>query len=127
MQQTFEQILDYIKERKQFGQALGSFQALQHRAAMMFSDIEQCKSVVFEALCAVEEGRDDIAELASMTKALVNHAYHNISSEGIQMYGGMGMTDECDIGFYLKRARVAEQSLGSASYHQQRYANLNGF
>ncbi|MEM1110961.1 MAG: acyl-CoA dehydrogenase family protein [Pseudomonadota bacterium] len=127
MQQAFENILDYLKERKQFGTTIGSFQALQHRAAMMFSDIEQCKSVVYEALGAAEDSRDDLPQLASMAKAMVNHAYHNISSEGIQMFGGMGMTDECDMGFYLKRARVAEQSLGSASYHQSRFATLNGF
>lgn len=127
MQQAFEMILDYLKERKQFGQAIGSFQALQHRAAVMFSDVEQCKSVVSEALCAIDEGRDGVAELASMAKAMVNHAYHNISCEGIQMHGGMGMTDESNIGFYLKRARVAEQCLGSANYHQSRYAALKGF
>lgn len=127
MQQAFEVILDYLKERKQFGQAIGSFQALQHRAAKMFSEIEVCKSVVYEAFAAIDEGRDDLAELASMAKTLVNDAYHNISSEGVQMHGGMGMTDECDIGFYLKRARVAEQSLGSSNYHRARYARLNGF
>ena len=127
MQQAFELILDYLKERKQFGQLIGSFQSLQHRAAKMFSDIEQCKSLVLEALSAIEEDRDDVAELASMAKAMVNDAYHNISSEGIQMFGGIGMTDEYDIGFYLKRARVAEQALGSSTYHRARFASVSGF
>ena len=127
MQQAFEDILEYLKERKQFGQAIGGFQALQHRAAKMFSDIELCKSVVAEAFTAIDEGRGDIAEMASLAKAMVNDAYHNISCEGIQMHGGVGMTDEYNIGFYLKRARVAEQSLGSSHYHRARFARLNGF
>ena len=127
MQQAFEDILEYLKERKQFDVAIGSFQALQHRAAKMFSDIEQCKSVVAEAFTAIDENRGDIAEMASMAKAMVNDAYHNISCEGIQMHGGVGMTDEYNIGFYLKRARVAEQSLGSTTYHNSRYASLSGF
>ncbi len=127
MQQTFENILSYLKERKQFGQTIGTFQALQHRAAKMFSDVEECKSIVSEAVQAIEEDRDDVPQLASMAKAMVNRAFHNASSEGIQMYGGMGMTDECDMGFYLKRARVAEQSLGTASYHEARYASALGF
>ena len=127
MQHVFEVLLEFLKERKQFGQTIGGFQALQHRAAMMFSDVEQCKTIVAEALSAIDEGREGVAELASMAKAIVNRACHTISSEGIQMHGGIGMTDEFDIGFYLKRARVAEQSLGSATYHETRYASLNGF
>ena len=127
MQQAFETILDYLRERKQFGQAIGGFQSLQHRAAIMFSDIEQCRSIIVEAIQAVEENRADCAELASTAKAMTNDAFHNISSEGIQMHGGMGMTDECDIGFYLKRARVAEQCLGSTNYHQTRFAEICGF
>jgi alkylation response protein AidB-like acyl-CoA dehydrogenase len=127
MQQAFDMILAYLKERRQFGQLIGTFQALQHRAAKMFSDIELSRSVVLEALTAVEEDRADIPVLASLAKATVNDAFHNISCEGIQMHGGMGMTDEHNIGFYLKRARVAEQLLGSSTFHRSRYAKLNGF
>ncbi len=127
MQQAFDTILAYLKERKQFGKLIGSFQALQHRAAIMFSDIELCKSVVMAALTAVETNSDDLAQLASLAKATVNDAYHQISNEAIQMHGGIGMTDEFDIGFYLKRARIAEVTLGSSSYHRRRYANLNGY
>ncbi len=127
MERAFELILAYLKERKQFGQAIGGFQALQHRAAKMFSDIEVCRSVVYEAFTSLDAGREDSAALVSMAKALVNDAFHNISNEGVQMFGGMGMTDECDMGFYLKRARVAEQTLGSSKFHRDRYAALNAF
>ncbi len=127
MSQVFQLTLDYLKERRQFGQLIGSFQSLQHRAAHMFSEIELSKSAVLAALTAIEEDKANASQLASLAKAVVNEAYHLISKEGVQMHGGIGMTDEHDIGFYLKRARVTEHALGSTKYHRARYADLSGY
>jgi len=126
-QQVFEFTLEYLKERHQFGQPIGTFQALQHRAVKMFGEIEICKSVVMEALSAVDEGREDVPALASFAKAKVGEAMHLISSEGVQMHGGIGMTDEHDSGLYLKRARVAEHTFGSSAWHRDRFATLSGY
>jgi alkylation response protein AidB-like acyl-CoA dehydrogenase len=126
-QQVFEFTLEYLKERHQFGQPIGTFQALQHRAVKMFGELEICKSVVMEALTAVDEGRDDVPAMASFAKAKVGEAMHLISSEGVQMHGGIGMTDEHDSGLYLKRARVAEHTFGSSAWHRDRFATLSGY
>jgi acyl-CoA dehydrogenase len=123
----FEMTLEYLKERRQFGQLIGSFQSLQHRAAHMFSRLEMSKSVVVEAASAVDEGSNEIPSLASLAKAFVNETMNEVSREGIQMHGGIGMTDEHDVGLFLKRARVVEHTFGSASYHRDRYAQLNDY
>jgi acyl-CoA dehydrogenase len=127
---VFERILEYLKQREQFGVLIGSFQGLQHRAANMYSEIELCKSVVRAALSALddsEKGGQEISELASIAKAKLSEVFMLVSNEGIQMHGGIGMTDEFDIGFFLKRARVAQQFLGDASFHRDRYASLKNF
>lgn len=124
--ETYERTMAYLKERKQFGLTIGSFQALQHRAAHMFCEIELCKSLVIKALQAIDKGKDSPA-IASMTKAKVGQIAQLVSNEGIQMFGGIGMTDEEEIGWFMKRARVAQQSLGGESYHINRFAKLNGF
>ncbi|MEM1390191.1 MAG: acyl-CoA dehydrogenase family protein [Pseudomonadota bacterium] len=126
-QAAFEMTLDYLQTRKQFGQLIGSFQALQHRAAKMFTDLEMTRSCVAGALSAVDENRNDIAELASLAKARASETLHLVSNETVQMHGGIGMTDDHDSGLYLKRARVQEALLGGGSYHRDRYAKLNGF
>ncbi len=130
IQEVFERILDFLKTREQFGILIGSFQGLQHRAATMYSEIELCKSVVRAALAGLDDSgksRQDIAELASIVKAKLSEVFFEVSNEGIQMHGGIGMTDEFDIGFFLKRARVAQHFLGDASFHRDRYASLNNF
>ena len=129
IQECFERTVDYLKERKQFGVAIGSFQALKHRAADMFCEIELSKSCVLEALTALDEGRDreEVAKLASLAKAKVGETYHLVSREGIQMHGGIGMTDEFDIGFFIKRAAVAEQTFGDVNFHRNRYGELEGY
>ena len=124
---AFEMTHDYLQTRKQFGQLIGSFQSLQHRAAIMFSEIEQTRSCVAAALAALDEGRDDVSELASLAKAKASHLVHLVSNETIQMHGGIGMTDEHDSGFYIKRARVQEALYGGEGYHRERYADLLGF
>jgi alkylation response protein AidB-like acyl-CoA dehydrogenase len=129
LQECFERTVEYLKERKQFGVAIGSFQALKHRAANMFCEIELSKSCVLEALTALDEGRDaeEVAKLASLTKAKVGETFNLVSREGIQMHGGIGMTDEFDIGFFIKRAAVTEQTFGDVNFHRNRYGELEGY
>ena len=128
-QECFDRTVQYLKEREQFGVPIGSFQALKHRAANMFCEIELSKSCVLEALSALDEARDpaEVAKLASLAKAKVGETYHTVSREGIQMHGGIGMTDEFDIGFFIKRAAVTEQMFGDVSYHRNRYGELEGY
>ena len=125
--QAYEITLDYLKEREQFGSKIGSFQALQHRAAIMFSELELCKSCVIESITSFDEGGNDSERLASLAKAKVGEVFHLISNESVQMHGGIGVTDEYDIGLYLKRARVAEQIFGNSDFHKNRYAELTGY
>ena len=129
IQECFERTIEYLKERKQFGVAIGSFQALKHRAADMFCEIELSKSCVLEALTALDEGReqDEVSKLASLAKAKVGETYNLVSREGVQMHGGIGMTDEFDIGFFIKRAAVAEQTFGDVNFHRNRYGELEGY
>jgi len=124
---AFETTIDYLKQRKQFGVLIGSFQALQHRAAEMFCEIELTKSSVIAAMRAADERSNDVQRLSSLAKTVAGETLHLVSNEAIQMHGGIGVTDEYDIGFFLKRARVAEQIFGSAKFHTERYANLSGF
>ncbi|MBT4161602.1 MAG: acyl-CoA dehydrogenase [Gammaproteobacteria bacterium] len=127
IQECFERTIEYLKTREQFGVPIGSFQALKHRAAEMFCEVELSKSVVLEALSALDEDSEQIAELASLAKARLNDTYNLVSSEGIQMHGGIGMTDEYEIGFFMKRSRVCEHTLGSAAFHRDRYGVLQGY
>ena len=128
-QECFERTVAYLKEREQFGVPIGSFQALKHRAANMFCEIELSKSVVLEALTALDEKREaaEVAKLASLAKAKVGETFHTVSREGIQMHGGIGMTDEFDIGFFIKRSAVTEQTFGDVNYHRNRYGELEGY
>jgi alkylation response protein AidB-like acyl-CoA dehydrogenase len=125
--QAFETTLDYLKTRVQFGQVIGSFQALQHRAAKMFTDLELARSCVEAALTAIDNDSPDTAELVSLAKAKVGDTLHLVSNEMIQMHGGIGMTDAHDAGFYIKRARAAEAAYGNQAYHRDRYARINGY
>jgi len=111
--QAFETTLDYLKVRVQFGQVIGSFQALQHRAAKMFTDLELSRSAVEAALAAIDADSPDVPELVSLAKAKMGDTFHLVSNEMVQMHGGIGMTDAHDAGFYLKRARAAEAAFGT--------------
>ncbi len=124
---AFETTLDYLKQRKQFGVLIGSFQALQHRAAEMFCELELTKSSVMAAMKAADEGSNELQRLSSLSKTMAGETLHLVSNEAVQMHGGIGVTDEYDIGFFLKRARVAEQIFGSSKFHTERYANISGF
>lgn len=125
--QIFGVTLEYLKTRVQFDVQIGTFQALQHRAAEMFGEIEMARSVVAEALTALDENADDASLLASLAKAKLNDTFFLVSNEAIQMHGGIGMTDECDVGFYVKRSRVASETFGSSRFHRDRYAALKGY
>jgi alkylation response protein AidB-like acyl-CoA dehydrogenase len=125
--QAFETTSEYLKTRIQFGQVIGTFQTLQHRAAKMFIELELTRSCVEAALSALDEKANDVRELASLAKARAAATLHLVSNEMVQMHGGIGMTDAADPGLYLKRARVAEALYGSAAFHRDRYASLNGF
>ena len=125
--QAFEVTLDYLKTRVQFGQVIGSFQALQHRAAKMFTELELSRSAVEAALTAIDNDSPDVPELASLAKAKMGDTFHLVSNEMVQMHGGIGMTDAHDAGFYLKRARAAEAAFGNQAYHRDRYARLQGY
>jgi len=127
MSKAFELTLEYLKERQQFGVPIGSFQALKHRAANIFIEIELSRSTVMAAACAVDEESVDLQKLVSVMKARCSDAYVLAGNEGIQMFGGVGMTDEYDIGFFLKRARVAELTFGDAGWHRDRWASLSGY
>jgi alkylation response protein AidB-like acyl-CoA dehydrogenase len=123
---AFDITLEYLKTRTQFGQVIGTFQALQHRAAKWFTDIETTRSCVEAALEALDAGGDTRA-LASLAKAKASELVHLASNEMVQMHGGIGMTDAHDAGLFMKRARVTEALFGGASFHRDRYARLMGF
>jgi alkylation response protein AidB-like acyl-CoA dehydrogenase len=124
---AFDMTLEYLKTREQFGQVIGSFQALGHRAAGLYSGLELARSCAEAALQAIDAGADDVAELASLAKCKVGDHLHLMSNELIQMHGGIGMTDEFDAGFYLKRARALEATFGNQAFHRERYAQLLGY
>ena len=125
-EQAFHTTLEFLKNRVQFGQPLASFQALQHRMAKLYTDIELMRSVVEAALEAVDASRPDLPMLASLAKATANETLNLMSREMIQLHGGIGMTDEHEAGFYIKRARVLENMWGNASFHRERFARLSG-
>jgi alkylation response protein AidB-like acyl-CoA dehydrogenase len=124
---AFEMTAEYLKTRKQFGQLIGSFQSLQHRAAIMFTEIELTRSCVVAALEALDANANDIPEKASLAKARAGETLHLVSNETVQMHGGIGMTDVHDAGLYMKRSRVLEALYGSESFHRDRYARINGY
>lgn len=126
-QAAFSLTAEYLRTRTQFGQTIGAFQALQHRAAAMLVDLELTRSCVLAALQALDEQAGDIPALASLAKARAGETLHEISREMVQLHGGIGMTDAHDAGLYLKRARALEALYGSASFHRDRYAQLMGY
>jgi alkylation response protein AidB-like acyl-CoA dehydrogenase len=118
---------DYLKQRKQFGKAIGEFQALQHRAAHLYGEIEIARAAAFKAATLIDSG-DERAELyASVAKAKAADVASLAAREGVQMHGGIGMTDEHDIGLYMKRAAVLGELFGDVHYHRRRVAELSGY
>jgi alkylation response protein AidB-like acyl-CoA dehydrogenase len=127
MAEAFELTLDYLKTRDQFGVKIGTFQALQHRAAKVYMEIELARSTVMAASRALDAGDKQASRLVSLAKARCSDAYVLATNEGVQIFAGVGMTDEYDIGFYMKRARVAELTFGDAAFHRNRWATLGGY
>ena len=126
-EEAFERTLAYLKMREQFGVLIGTFQGLKHRAAIMFCELELLRSAVYAALGAIETNDPQSPILASLAKSQACKTFELVSAEAVQMHGGIGMTDEEEIGFFLKRARVAMQTFGDASFHRDRYARLSGY
>ncbi len=127
MSQAFDLTVAYLKEREQFGVRIGTFQALKHRAAKLHIEIELARSSVMAATRAVDDDGPELAKIVSLAKARCSDAYLLAGNEGVQMFGGVGMTDEYDIGLYLKRARSTELTFGDSAWHRDRWARLSGY
>ncbi len=125
--EAFRQTTDYIRERKQFGVEVGSFQALQHRSAHLYSELEICRSAVLMALTAMDMDATGSELPVAMAKAKLGSVSKLAGLEGVQMHGGVGMTDEYDIGLYLKRIRVAQELFGDANYQMEQIASMKGY
>jgi alkylation response protein AidB-like acyl-CoA dehydrogenase len=125
--EAFERTVQYLKDRRQFGVPIGSFQALKHRAAQMFCEVEVTRSAVLAACSALDENANDAAALAVLAKGKANDTLELCGNEGVQMHGGIGMTDEHEIGFFMKRARVARATFGDTAFCRDRYASLMGY
>ncbi|OBX18269.1 acyl-CoA dehydrogenase [Erythrobacter sp. QSSC1-22B] len=125
-QAVFDVTLDYLKQRVQFNQVLATFQALQHRMADLFGDLTMMRSAVEGGLQALDSGFG-VARAATIAKAEANRVLNIVSREGVQLHGGMGMTDDYDIGLYLKRARVLEASFGGTAFLKNRFATIGGY
>ena len=126
-QESFERTVQYLKERKQFGVLVGSFQALQHRAASLFCELDLSRSVVLKALQAIDADSEDRSLLASVAKVKCGKTAKLAVNEAVQMHGGIGMTDEFEIGFFMKRSASARQEYGDDYYHTDRFARLRGY
>jgi len=124
---VFELTLAYLKERKQFDRCIGEFQALQHRAAELYIDIELTRAMVLGALQALDQDPAQAALAVAQAKAHACTTANRAVQEGVQMHGGMGMTDEFDIGLYMKRVRSLQELLGDAAFHADRVACMNGY
>lgn len=119
--------MDYLKQRKQFGRLIGEFQALQHRAAHLYSEMEIARASVMKAQQLLDDGDGGAELMVSVAKAKAGRATNLAVREGVQMHGGIGMTDEYDIGLYMKRDRALAEYMGDVHYHIDRVARLNGY
>ena len=124
---AMDMTVDYLKERKQFGRTIGSFQALQHRAAHLYSEMEIARSTVLKAQQLLDENDDGAPLMVSVAKAKTARAANLAVREGVQMHGGIGMTDEYDIGLYMKRDRALAEFMGDANYHANLVAEMIGY
>jgi alkylation response protein AidB-like acyl-CoA dehydrogenase len=125
--ECFRQTLEYLKQRRQFGRIIGSFQALQHRAARLYAELEISRAAVLKAAQAIDANSPDSKVLTSVAKARAGSTATLAVQESLQMHGGIGMTDALDIGLFMKRARVAQEVFGDVNYHLERVAQLRGY
>jgi alkylation response protein AidB-like acyl-CoA dehydrogenase len=124
---VFRRTVAYLKERKQFGRPIGEFQALQHRAAQLYIEIEITRAAVLKGLQALDGDAVNAAAAVAVAKARAGATATRAVQEGVQMHGGMGMTDQFDIGFFMKRARVCEELFGDANYHADQLARMRSY
>ncbi|RYD49021.1 MAG: acyl-CoA dehydrogenase, partial [Sphingomonadales bacterium] len=124
---AMDRTVDYLKQRKQFGKLIGEFQALQHRAAHLYSEVEIARAAVIKAAQLLDASSEQAELFASVAKAKVAKTAGLAVREGVQMHGGIGMTDEYDIGLYMKRDRALQEFLGDQYYHANRVAELSGY
>lgn len=126
-EEVFGRTVTYLKERKQFGKLIGEFQALQHRAAHLYTDIEITRAAVLKALQMMDSDFENAGAAVAVAKARAGTTATLAVQEGVQMHGGMGMTDQFDIGFFMKRARVCQELFGDANYHADQLARLKNY
>src|SRR3954470_12107159 len=126
-EEVFGRTVDYLKERKQFGKKIGEFQALQHRAAQLYIDIEITRAAVLKALQALDADLEKAGPAVSVAKARAGTTATLAVQEGVQMHGGMGMTDQFDIGFFMKRARVCQELFGDSNFHADQLARAKSY
>jgi alkylation response protein AidB-like acyl-CoA dehydrogenase len=124
---VFGRTISYLKERKQFGKAIGEFQALQHRAAQLFIEIEITRAAVLKALQTLDTNFEKAIAAVAVAKARAGSTATLAVQEGVQMHGGMGMTDQFDIGFFMKRARVCQELFGDSNFHADQLARMKGY
>jgi len=124
---AMDMTVDYLKQRRQFGRLIGEFQALQHRAAHLYAEMEIARAAVLKAQQWLDEGSDQAALMVAVAKAKTGYAAGLAVREGVQMHGGIGMTDEYDIGLYMKRDRTLAELFGDANFHAERVAKMQGF
>ena len=126
-EEVFSRTVGYLKERKQFGKLIGEFQALQHRAAQLYIEIEITRAAVLKALQTLDGNFDNAGAAVAVAKARAGSTATLAVQEGVQMHGGMGMTDQFDIGFFMKRARVCQELFGDANFHADQLARIRSY
>jgi alkylation response protein AidB-like acyl-CoA dehydrogenase len=126
-EEVFGRTVSYLKERKQFGRLIGEFQALQHRAAQLYVDIEITRAAVLKALQTIDLDFDNAGAAVAVAKARAGSTATLAVQEGVQMHGGMGMTDQFDIGFFMKRARVCQELFGDSNFHADQLARMKNY
>jgi len=126
-EEAFSRTVAYLKERKQFGKAIGEFQALQHRAAHLYCELEVTRAAVLKALQTLDESYERAGAIVSVAKARAGLSATLAVQEAVQMHGGIGMTDEFDIGLFMKRVRVCQELFGDSNFHADRLARLNRY
>ena len=126
-EESFARTMRYLRERRQFGRIIGSFQALQHRAAQLYAEIEITRAAVLKALQMLDQAPDEAGRFVAIAKARAGKTTTLAVQEGVQMHGGIGMTDEFEIGFFMKRARVCQELFGDANFQADALAKLNAY
>jgi alkylation response protein AidB-like acyl-CoA dehydrogenase len=126
-EEAFGRTVNYLRERKQFGRPIGEFQALQHRSAQLYCELELTRSAVLKALQTLDQSFESASAIVSVAKAKAGASATLAVQEAVQMHGGIGMTDEFDMGFFMKRVRVGQELFGDANFHADRLARLNRY